>query len=240
MLHLNLLSKFSLLFILAGFTSTSGAFAQAPEKINIQPTNGKYNNSVRKIAYYYPEFKEGKVMLVNGVSTTAKLNYNLLSGEIEFIDNEKDTLAIANMQTIKSIIIDTDSFYYDNDRKDLLKLLANYNNTKLFVKEKYQLSNVKSKGAMGTESNSLPPTSSSEHDFKNQPTRLSRNENLTFSIKSAYYISDHNRFLVANKSNALKLFSEHKAALTDYIKENDTDFKSEEDLKKLLQYMAKL
>lgn len=239
MKHINYFSNLCLLSILIAVVLTSGVNAQTPEKIDVKQNEGEHTTSLRKMTYYYPEFENGVVILANGASIPSKLNYNLLSGEIEFIDKNKDTLALNNLHTINSIIIATDSFYYDNDHKELLKLVANYKRTKLLVKDEYEVTNTRSIGALGRETDANVTQILPSKILKADPEQ-SRNRNLTFSIKSVYYFSENNRFLTASKSNALKLFPEHKAEINKYIKTNKTNFKKEKDLKKLLQYMAKL
>ena len=48
--------------------------------------------------YHYPQFTNGKIFFRDGTTSQARLNYNYLNGEIEFITQEKDTLAIAKEQ----------------------------------------------------------------------------------------------------------------------------------------------
>ena len=51
--------------------------------------------------YLYPEFMEGTCSLTNGQITLGLFNYNLLSGEMNFV-KAKDTLAISNKAQVKN------------------------------------------------------------------------------------------------------------------------------------------
>ena len=62
--------------------------------------------------YRYPEFITGRIWVKSGVYSEAKLNYNFLNSEMEYIRN-KDTLAIANKKDIRFIVVAQDTFYYD-------------------------------------------------------------------------------------------------------------------------------
>lgn len=239
MLTLYSLSKTCLLLCSMVLIGIHESKAQAPQKIKIKASNGEINSSIRKQAYYYPNFQDGKVIFLSGISNAGNLNYNMLSGEVEFIDKRNDTLELANMYTVAMVTISTDSFYYDQKNKQLLKLLADYTNTKLLVKEMYELSNIKSIGAMGRETNSNAPSSSRDLQFNTQ-NKLKQNESMVFSSKPTYYFSNHNSFLPANKSNALRLFPNHKAAVKNYIEKNKVNFKKEEEIKQLLQFAASL
>src|SRR3954447_6282315 len=64
--------------------------------------------------YQHPSFVLGKVLYRNGTETEALLNYNYLSGDIQFIGNKKDTLVIAKEQIaeIAKIIINGHTYFY--------------------------------------------------------------------------------------------------------------------------------
>jgi hypothetical protein len=240
MLHLKPFSRICFLASCLVFLAMTVTSAQTTKKIKVKPTDENSSSSARKQAYYYENFQDGKVVFLSGVVNPGNLNYNMLSGEIEFINSKKDTLELANMHTVALVTISTDSFYYDRKGKVLLKLLADYNKTKLLVSEKFELSNIKSVGAYGLETNSQAPNSTRDLQFDKTQQKLKQNETMIFTSKPAYYFSNYNRFLPANKSNVLKLFPNHETAVRDYISKNDTNFKNEEDLKKLLQFAAQL
>lgn len=240
MLYLKLLFIISLLTSCLAFLAITEVSAQTTKRIKIKPTDEHASSTARKQAYYYENFHDGKVTFLNGVVNSGNLNYNMLSGEIEFINSKKDTLELANMYTVAMVTIDADSFYYDRKGKVLLKLLADYSDTKLLVNEKFELSNIKSVGAFGLETNSQAPNSTRDLQFDKTQQKLKQNETLVFSSKPVYYLSSSNSFIVANRSNIIKAFPKHKAAVRNYIDENRINFKDEDGLKKLLQFAAQL
>src|SRR5688500_8883772 len=64
--------------------------------------------------YQHPQFSLGKVFYRNGTETEALLNYNNLSGDIEFIGPKKDTLLISKdlIPTIKKITVNGHTYFY--------------------------------------------------------------------------------------------------------------------------------
>lgn len=240
MRNLNFLCKVGALLCCIALIGLNETVAQAPEKIKVTPSDGQKNSSFRKLAYYYPNFQNGQVVLLNGLSNAGNLNYNMLSGEVEFIDSKRDTLELANMYTVSMVVIGTDSFYYDQKNKALLKLIDNYTDTKLLVRERYKLSNIRSVGAFGIESNSAAPNTSSEYELNNSQNKLKQNQSLIFTSKSDFFYATHNGFLQANKSNTMTLFSKHKSAIKEYIEKNRVDFDKKEQVLLLLQFANSL
>jgi hypothetical protein len=72
--------------------------------------------------YKLPDFTDGKIIFRDGNWSRALLNYNYLNGEIEFINPNKDTLAIAKNQmlNIKQVTIDTITFVYNDGYLELV------------------------------------------------------------------------------------------------------------------------
>ena len=69
--------------------------------------------------FSYQQFIDGKVMFKNGNTSTAKLNYDILLGEVVFIQS-RDTLTISRKKDLRNIIIARDTFLYDNDYMKLI------------------------------------------------------------------------------------------------------------------------
>ncbi len=188
--------------------------------------------------YEYPQFVTGKVFFKIGDSGAAKLNYNRLLDEMQFIDPKGDTLDIANAGTIRSIRINDDVFYYDNG---YVKLIKDTNGIKLAAKQTLLLTGKDKIGAYGIPN----PTSAIDSygtliDAKGIYKLVPR-EDLTLTKKTRYFFGDkYNRFVWATRKNLLRQYSKVSGKLNAFLKENNIDLNSKEDLEKLLLCLASL
>ena len=210
---------------------------QAQDSLTIFIPAGKSISDVAKPEklYRYPDFRNGKVFFRDGTITSAKLNYNYLNGEVEFISG-KDTLAIVKEQVLnlRDIEIDTAKFYYSGG---YLEQVANIDNRKILKKQEYKVSKREKIGGYEQPSSTTAIESYSSitdsHGMMN--TKLIVRENITLVRPPQYFIGDqYNTFLPANKKNFLRLYQKNKAQIERYFRSNDVDFKKLEDLKKLL------
>ena len=223
-----------LLFVLA-FCSRS----HAQDSTIVIKAGTSVNESVSMTdLYQYPQFVTGKVFFKTGDSGMAKLNYNRLLDEMQFIDLKGDTLNIANAATIRSIRINVDVFYYDNG---YVKLIKDTNNIKLAAKHTLLVSGKDKIGAYGLAS----PTSAIDNygtliDAKGIHNLIPR-EDITLTEKTLYYFGDkYNHFVWATRKNLLQQFSKQSRTLNAYLKNNNVDLNDREDLEKLLQFLASL
>src|SRR5687768_5214934 len=92
--------------------ASSALFGQTSEIITVKA--GQNISEVYKEIFRYPQFTAGRVYFVNGDVSAAKLNYNLITETMLFVNQKGDTLAIADETAVKFITIEKDSFYYDN------------------------------------------------------------------------------------------------------------------------------
>ena len=191
--------------------------------------------------YRYPNFLIGRVFFRDGSFSESKLNYNFFNGEIEFIDTNGDTLAIANEQIpdIKEVSIDSNSFFYSNGYLEQItqenvfgKLLKRQNFVVLEAGKIGGYEIPSSSNAIQTYSGFIANSRSSV--FSN----LKAKQNVTLVLITEYFIGDkYNRFLLANKKNMLKLFPSKKSKIEEYLKIKGVDFRNETDLKKLFEYL---
>src|SRR6476620_2051112 len=98
--------------------------------------------------YRYGEFRQGKLSFANGSSSVAKFNYNILLGEMQFIDQKGDTLSLTDDYSIQVVAIGQELFYYDYP-KNYLEMIADYSIVKLAAKKTLTLLESEKKAGYG-------------------------------------------------------------------------------------------
>ena len=222
------------LFVLAFCCS-----AHAQDSTIILKAGMSINESLSiKNLYEYSQFIYGKVFFKPGDSSSGRLNYNRLLDQMQFIDFKGDTLNIADPGTIKSIRINNDLFYYD---EGYVKLIKDSNTIKLAAKQTLRVVNKEKTGAYNMPSSTSAIDSYGSYMSEGKMYKLVPREDIVLKKQTQYYFGDKfNHFILANKKNLLRLYSKQNVSLNAYLKENNVDFTSQEDLEKLLQYLANL
>ena len=222
------------LFVLAFCCS-----AHAQDSTIILKAGMSINESLSiKNLYEYSQFIYGKVFFKPGDSSSGRLNYNRLLDQMQFIDFKGDTLNIADPGTIKSIRINNDLFYYD---EGYVKLIKDSNTIKLAAKQTLRVVNKEKTGAYNMPSSTSAIDSYGSYMSEGKMYKLVPREDIVLKKQTQYYFGDKfNHFILANKKNLLRLYSKQEGSLNAYLKENNIDFTSQEDLEKLLQYLANL
>jgi hypothetical protein len=218
------------------FTIVNYLTAQKNEIITVKPGT--------KIADYFPveerfrysEFKTGKVVLKNKKSNSAMLNYNLLAGEMQFIQN-RDTLSITNFTGIDYIKIDNDLFYCDNG---FLEVVSGQDPAIMAVKQYVKIVDTRKVGAYGSK-NSTSAVETYANFFRSRNYEIVVNEELVLSKEKEYYIGNTlNGFVLFRKNYLLKLFPRYKSDINTYINSNQVDFRNKEDLIKLTGFLQEI
>ena len=191
--------------------------------------------------YRYETFRNGSVSFYNGKTATARLNYNLLLGEMQFIDITGDTLSLAEEHTIQHIRIGENTFYVD-PKHGYLEVIAQYPTVKLGMQPSFSTVLKEKKGAYGQSTGTSSIKNYNSYTAANSRLqKLNPNEDVLIAKEVAYFLIDHNqRIHRANKSALMKLFAQQKKAISTYLDKEDIDFDKEEDLRKLLQYCSAL
>ena len=188
--------------------------------------------------FQYPQFLSGKVFFKSGDSGVAKLNYYKLLDEMLFINPKGDTLSIANPATIRSIRINNDLFYYD---EGYVKLIKDTNGIKLAIKQTLKVAGKDKIGAYGIPNPTSAIDSYGKLIDQSGSYNLVPREDIMLSKKTQYYFGDkYNRFVWASRKNLLQQFSKHSRTLNTYLKENNIDLNSRQDLEKLQRFLASL
>lgn len=191
--------------------------------------------------YRFENFRQGEVLFQNDTKANARLNYNLLIEEMQFVDITGDTMSLADEHLIKRIKLGENIFYYD-EKSGFVEVIADYTPVKLSIHQKFTTVNAEKMGAYGQSSAvSSIKTFSSYSTTNGQRQNLKLKGDVVLAIESTFYLVDqNNRTYKANNAALKKIFPDHKNTIRDYVKSEDIDFNNEEDLRKLLQYCSEL
>lgn len=183
--------------------------------------------------YKYSSFTAGIVSFRDGRVAAAKLNYNYLKGEMDFIDASGDTLSLADAVNLKHVTIGKDTFYYSDG---YLEQLASHQPKKLARKQFVELTDSKKLGAYDQPTHSGANTVGSYANSRST-VNLVVKEDITLVRKTYYFIGDRNEFYPVNKKNISRLYGKKEKELSSYLDANNVNFKKEEDLLALFRFL---
>lgn len=217
---------------------TQSLFAQDLKTFKVNPGEKVYDVITPEYRYAFTDFQIGQVFFRNNAVGTARMNYNALLASMEFIDDKGDTLALDKLESIRHITMAADTFYYD---KVFVEQLATRGNIRLGRFWVIMVSNHQRLGSMGQPTDASVDAYSSLSSSGNALKTMVTKEILTYKEHIRYYFGDKfGQFRLANKKNLLAVFGNKKNQITSYLEENKVDFLKEEDMLKLLDFLAGL
>jgi len=188
--------------------------------------------------YRYPKFLDGKAYYKDGSVSRAPLNFNRITGEMEFIAPSDDTLALANEATINYLTIQRDTFYFD---KVYIELIHSNASAKLGKLEIIKLMDVKKEGAYGQMNSTSSITTMDSFHGARQSYKLIEKIDLTLQEETEFFIGDRdNNFSPAVKKNINKMFRQNASTIEPFMKENNIELTKEDDLIKLTDFLGKM
>jgi hypothetical protein len=214
-------------------------FSAAQDKIyQIKPGERLSDVLTSEDIYLYPAFRVGHVIFKSNETSGGRLNLSFVTGELHFIDNKGDTLALDNEQTIRQINIGKDTFYY---HEGYLRQLAAGQHWKLAQKQEIRLVKEEKSGAYDQSMPSGAVSYTSIRAGNQLMDNLIVRENTTLMRQTEYFIGDkYNRFVLLNRKNILKLFAKHAKQVEAYLQANPVNFKKEEEVQKVFAFLQTL
>jgi hypothetical protein len=186
--------------------------------------------------YLYPQFTDGKVFMKSGVVNEARLNYNLLLGEIEFV-HDRDTLVIARKKDVNIVTVAQDTFIY---RSTYLKLIHS-GTVKVCLRDKIVLKDIVKKGAMGTPNRTSSVDSYTSLPLDGKLYELVPADDMEFQRNLEFYIiASSGEMVEFRKKNVIELFPEEEDEIQKYLKSNKVNFESQEDIIRFADFLAGL
>jgi len=187
-----------------------------------------------KERYRYPDFSEGQLIYKNRKVSSGRLNYNFLSGEMEFLQS-RDTLFIINKKDISFVAVARDTFFYNNGYIELIL----GGPVKVGLMQNFRLKEIQRKGAFGTTNRNSSMGVYNSMSLSGNFYQLIPNEDWVFQKTEQYYFSiSSGDFVQFNKKNVIETFPQNEVVIKDYLKSNKIDFDSTKDLFKLADYLG--
>ena len=228
--------KKNIIYIFSVLILNISLSAQKNELITVRAGTRVIDYFPLKERYLYPEFTNGPVLFKNGAGSTSKLNYNLLTGEMEFIQ-ARDTLSIIKKKDIRLIVVAQDTFYYDNG---YLEQIAR-GHFKVVLKEYIKLKEVLSKDSYGTSSSGSASNSYGMLPAEGNFYKLAANKDMVFQKTREYYFATASGgFIQFSKKNVIHMFPRKEDAIKAYLKSNKVDFDSRTDLLRFADFLSGL
>jgi len=185
--------------------------------------------------YYFSKFTMGKVFFKDGSKSEAKLNYSSLLDEMQFINANGDTLALADEKNIQFIAIDNELFYYE---KGYVRFLSGNSVIKLATSYVWRVGEKSKTNVYNSKSLASSTISLASYFIFGLSRDLVVNQDLELTKEEQFYFGDKNNHIVlAGKKNLLTLFPKEKSRIETYLKDNKVDFANKNDLEKIVNFL---
>lgn len=187
------------------------------------------------IKYLLPTFTKGYVLFKNGERSEARFNYNMLTGEVQFLNEKDSVMDIANPDDVH--FVSMEGHFFVKYKKNYIDIIDD-GDVQLGVHRRLRItSDRKDAGYGGTSSLMKVETVTS---LTEAGVDLTTNEELIYTEYNTFYVIKGKSTSVASKKVFLKAFPKHKAEIEKFIKDNKVDFSKEMDLRSLMIYCKSL
>ena len=224
--------KYCLLFFLA-VVNYNLAFSQSVRSIRAKAGDDIAQAYSPNGFYRFPQFSEAKLCFKTGSKKTGILfNYNIFSGQMQFISPKGDTLDVANAADIDSIVFAKNIFLFNDGFIEVI----GQNDSLRLLKKVVLKTDVEKIGAYGLPSSTAAINSFTTYSSGSSVYNLVLNQDVILIEHNYWFFLSGKTILKANKTNLFDLLPVQKQAKAQsYLKQNKTSFEKENDLKKLLE-----
>lgn len=188
--------------------------------------------------YVFEDFKNGIVLMKDGTSRNAVLNYNSLSEEMVFIEGGKK-LAIADAELLKidTVFIERRVFFLHNGK--FAELLFK-SKSELYAEHKCNVVSPGKPTAYGGTSRSTTSTSYGQLTYQTHIYELKLPDEFEADPYIIYWLrKDGDLHRILNLRQLNRVFSDQRNLVRDYQKENTVIFKQPETIVRFIEFLEK-
>jgi hypothetical protein len=177
--------------------------------------------------YVLPDFVKGSVLMINGKTEDAVMNYNMVTEEMIF--EKGDTkLAMTNLGAVDTVYLGTRKFIPHG--KFFYEVLLS-DKISLFKKHKCNLLQAGTPAGYGGTSETSATTSISVLVNSGNMYKLQLPKEYRVKDASQFWIlKDNSEFIITSERQLLKIFPQISKELEQFIKQNKLNVRKQEDL----------
>jgi hypothetical protein len=183
--------------------------------------------------FMFPEFSPGVVKMKNGEKIVLNLNYNIVTGKMVF-KQKRQIFDMINYGSVDTVFINKRKFVPSG--KVFYEVLVN-GPVSLFIQHKGDVRTPPRPAAYGGTSEVSSTTYISNIRLGNDVFRMKNNERIVIEPKPVLWIrKDNNMHSVINERQILKIFSDKKQELKEYIRRNHLNAGNPDHMINLVNY----
>ncbi|MDR3367222.1 MAG: hypothetical protein LBO71_09705 [Prevotellaceae bacterium] len=219
--------KKTLLSALFLYSACAALPAQKREAVQL---SDRYNDVTQIMSgetqFLLPQFTAGMVMFKSGERASAKLNYNMLLEQMQFIGDDSSVMAIANLDEVQHVSIG--KRFFIKHKSAFIEVLVD-GEVQLGVSRKLRIVDHRKDAGYGGATSLMKVESVSTMDGA-PADHLTGTEKLIYEESRTYYLIKSFKPKVANKKAFIKAFP----ACKDEIVRQNIDYSKEEQLRALV------
>lgn len=184
--------------------------------------------------YVFPEFTQGTVRQKSGAPVNAKLNYDRIGQQMQYMDGE-DVYTLLPGDVVV-VVINKRRFVPASASTNIFYEEIPVENGSYYVQRKLNIVQApKDAGYGGT---SQTTSISKANNFTSGGMTYQMNDSQRRDAKDAslYYMEVNGKYRVVNMKNLTSAFKSHKAEIEKYTADNKTDFGKEADVAAVVNY----
>lgn len=214
----------------------TGLFAQKQQTWTVKAGERVQDVIPMNELFSYEVFRPGTVFFNDGKTAQAKMNLNMVLGEIQFMDVKGDTLSLANESTIRLVVIGSDSFIVNSGCWRYIQNRRDYS-----IVEKLSFREYLQKGGAYGMTSSTSATESLSTLVDHRSYNLTAQQDMLV-VKSKQYgiVNQGLQLIYPDKKKILKVLSKHKTALNNYLGSNPVTANKPGDFEKLVNFLGTL
>ena len=188
----------------------------------------------------FPEYQKGDVYFKNHTVVKSLLNYETLTKEMLFKQNDQ-VLALGLTETIDSVVI-ANRVFVNYEKSEFFEKVS-IGNGDLYIEYISSLISVGKQAGYGGYSQvsnvkSIGRMSSTDGGTTYQPNELSLNEKYNAKTHTSFWIRRDGKFIALGSQNQFfKAFPNKKQEIKSYLIDHKINYESMNDVKSLLNYI---
>ena len=192
---------------------------------------------LNELGYMFPDFQEGVVLLKNGASVKADLNYDMLEQKMLYRENDGDGLMVLTSRDVLAIYVDkrkfvpyTPSVYVFFEEKPLVNGCFYIRHKDVYVKRGKNI-------GYGIVSETVAVSNITVIAGKDRFHNLNADVDYKMVNADMYYILNKNKYkLITGLRSVVAAFKPYKSDIEAFAEKYKTDFTNEADVAAILNY----